>query len=281
VERRAPLLVNAVVAVFVLAASVALAPDARAGTIGFRTDAKVTAGPGIDVNVTLTHTGDEAASDVSVRAEMLDSAMDGERIDSIVPGGNHVWNLHLADQVPKGVYTIILRVQYADQNGYKFEIVSHAAAPVGVNPAAKIFGNIDVPRLVVDGEATAKLFVKKPPERSGTYEVRLVAPFGLKIEPDRMKLDFDDAGKTTLDFTVRNSSLLAGTSVNLYALITGSDPGFSQTDAIRGTVRISAAASRVTSPLFYEGAAAMFLLLVALEIYSRFFARRSTAGDQA
>jgi hypothetical protein len=262
-------------------ALVAPVPAAIAGTIGFRTDAKVTAGPGIDVNVTLTHTGDEAATDVSVRAEMLETGIDGERIDAIAPGGSHAWNLHLADQVPKGVYTIVLRVQYADQNGYKFEIVSHAAAPVGAAPAPKISGTLDVPRLVVDGRANAKLFAKKPPERSGDYEVRLVAPAGLKLEPDRMKLVFDESGKATAEFEVRNSGLLAGTSVNLYALVTGNDPGFAQTDAIRGTVRISAAAARVTSPLFYESAAAVFLLLVALELYSRFSGRPSPSREQA
>lgn len=252
----------------------ASASPAAAGTIGFRTDAEVQAGPGVDAKVTLTHTGDETAEYVGVRAEMLDRSMDGTAVPALGPGQSHTWNFHLFDKVAGGVYAIVLRSSYTDANGYPFEVVGTAVATVGVQPAPRIFGSVEVPNLTKDGVATARLTVKRPPGRSGDVNVRLVAPSGLEVTPAGATLSFDAAGRATAEFRVRNLKLLPGTTVNIFGLATGDDPGFSQTDTIRGNVRIAAAKPRVTSPLFYEAAGAMLLLLALLEA-GRWAASRS------
>ena len=249
-----------------LAAATTLPATALAGTIGFKTDAKVTAGPGIELEVTLTHTGDETAADVSVEAELLGKSVTGEKVPGIPPGQQHVWNFRLADNVASGVYSVLLRVRYADSNGYEFEIVSTAAAPVGVTPAPKLFGSIDVPRLTVGGQTTAVLNLKKPPERSGTFDVRLVAPGGLSVDPDKLTVDFDESGKATAHFAIRNKDLLAGTSVNLFAFATGNDPGFEQTDTIRGIARVTVAPPKITAENFYRAAGVVAGILVVLEL---------------
>jgi hypothetical protein len=236
-----------------------------AGTIGFRTDAEVKTGPGIDAKVTMTHTGDEAASSVMVRAEFGDKGIDGARLDSVAPGKSEVWNFHVADAVAPGVYAMALRARYTDANGYPFEIVSIANATAGVTPAPKIFGSVDIPGLAPGATASGRLVAKRPPGRSGTYDVRLVVPSGLEVTPETLHLEFDDTGRTTMNFTVRNKKLLAGTFVNVFAFVTGTDPGFPQTDVIRGTVRISAAKTKVSAPQFYRFGFGVYALLVLLE----------------
>jgi len=255
---------------FPLAAIVALslataATDGAAGTIGFRTDAEVSTTAGVDAKVTLTHTGDEIADDISVSAHLLDKTMNGASVESLAPGKSHVWNFHLFDELPKGVYAIVLKTRYADANGYPFEVIGSANAAVGVKPAPRIFGSLDVPRLDVDGEVTATLIAKKPPERSGSFEARVVAPAGLEIKPDRVSLVFDDSGKATANFKVRNLKLLSGTTVNIFSFIDGTHAGSPQVDTIRGNVRITTPAPRVNYSMFYQAAAALFLLLVILE----------------
>jgi len=264
-----------VVGFLVTAGIVAASTDCFAGTIGFRTDAEVTSGPGIDAKVTLTHTGDETADNVNMSAQLLDRKMDGTAVASMRPGQNQVWNFHLFDEIPKGVYAIVLRTRYSDTNGYPFEVISTADATVGVQPAPRIHGSLDVPRLSAGGEATAKLTARKPPERSGSFEVRLVAPAGLEVRPERLPLTFDASGKATADFRVRNLKLLAGTTVSIYGLITGTNAGLSQSDTIRGSVRIATPVPRVTFPMFYQAAAAVFLLLALLEGVAWASARRS------
>jgi len=243
--------------------------DAVAGSIGFRTDAEVKAGPGVDVEITLTHTGDEAADDVNVTAELLDRKVEGTGVASLRPGQKHVWHLHLFDEIPSGVYAIVVRTRYADANGYPFETVSTANATVGVQPGARISGSVNVPSLTVDGQASAKLTLKLPPERAGAVEVEIVAPSGLEISPVRVPVAFDGAGKATANFEIRNRKLLAGTTVNVFAIVAGTNAGTPQVDTVRGSVRITEAPPRFKSPMYYQFALALLVLLALLEAIAR------------
>jgi hypothetical protein len=266
-------------AVFIAATVALVAAPAGAGTIGFRTDAEVKAGPGADAKVTLTHTGDEAADDVMVRVELLDKAVDGEKIRSIPPGGSHVWQFHLADELPTGVYTVLIRVRYTDSNGYPFEVISTASATVGAKAAQRIFGNLQIPNLPSGGEVTATLEAKRPKERKGDFEASLAVPSGLHVTPERVVLSFSPEGKATASFRIRNLKLLTGTSVNVYGLVTGTGDGFPQTDGIRGTARIVASSSqRSGPPPFYRIAAGLFVLLIVLEGFWWITGRRKAAA---
>lgn len=258
-------------------ATAAVSP-AVAGTIGFKTDAKVTAGPGVRAEVTLTHTGDEAAGDIRVDAELLGKKVEGEVVPTILPGQNHVWNFDLAQQVPKGSYSIVLRARYEDSNGYEFEIVSTAAAPVGVTPLPKLSGSVEVANLPVGGSTDAVLNVRKSGERRGPFEVQLIAPSGLDVTPERLTLDFGTSDKATAQFRIRNKNLLAGTSVNLFAFVTAEDGGFPQTDAIRGVARVTQPVLKVTAAMFYKTAGAIALVGLLLELARVFglFGRRTS-----
>lgn len=243
----------------------ALAATAHAGSIGFRTDAEVKSGPGIDAKVTMTHTGDEQADDISVTAELDGKTVEGEKVALMNPGQSHVWNLHLFDEIARGVYTIALRARYADANGYPFEVVSIANATNGVKAGPRIFGSLEVPPIPVGGDGVASLVAKRPPDRSGDYEAELIAPSGLEVSPKRVKLEFNAEGRATASFKLKNLKLLNGTSVNIYAFIHGRHEDFPQVDAIRGSVRIAAAPARIGPARYYEAAAALFALLVVLE----------------
>jgi hypothetical protein len=259
-------LANLATGVFLCAAIVLTAPSgAHAGSIGFRTDAEVKASPGIDAKVTMTHTGDEQADEVSVTAELEGKSVDGEKVPLMRPGQSHVWNFHLFDELARGVYSIVLRARYADTNGYTFEVVSIANATNGVKPGPRIFGSLEVPPIPNGGSGVATLVAKRPPERSGDYEAEIVVPAGLEAGRKRVKLEFNAEGRATATFPIRNARLLHGTSVNIYAFVYGRHDGFPQTDAIRGTLRVATNPARVGPPKYYETAAALFALLVVLE----------------
>lgn len=244
---------------------------ARAGTIGFKTDTEVTAGSSVDAKVTLTHTGDETASNVSVRAELLGKSVNGEEVSAMTPTQTHVWNLNLGDQVARGTYALILRTRYSDDNGYPFEVISSAVASVGVAAAPRVFGSIDMPRLPVGGEVTAVVTAKKPPARVGSFEVTLAVPEGLDVTPAKVPLVFDESGKAQASFRISNRRLLTGTSVNMFAIVRGQTGmtaqgvTFPQDDSIRGTLTIGAVEVKVTTAFFYWIASAIAALLGLLE----------------
>lgn len=254
----------------------AVSTPAYSGTIGFQIESKITAGPGIDANISIKHTGDEAAEQVSLHAEVLGKTVDGAAVASIAPGASHTWDLHLVDRVPAGVYVVAVWVRYSDANGYPFEVLSIAPATVGGTAGSKIFGSLSLPKLTVKGKTTAHLTAKLPPGRSGTFEAHLVVPSGLKVEPETFSLKFDETGVATAPFEITNLKLLAGTTVNVFAFISDPTANFPQTDTIRGNVRISAASAKSAPPKFYQMAIALLVLLSLLEAAAWALGRRRT-----
>jgi len=242
---------------------------AFAGTIGFRIDADVSTGRGIAARVTLTHTGDEAASDVQVRVEMPGRKVDSTSTPRVLPGQSVSWDFDLFDEYEPGAHALVIRVRYADANGYPFEVVSTAPATVGNRTAPRVTGSMQIPRLAGQASAKASLRVKKPTSRSGRFEAHLVTPAGMEASPSRLPLTFDDAGTAVAGFTIHNRKMLPGTAVQIYALVQEAGGQAPQTDSIRGMVRIGAALPRLTYETFYQAAAAVLVLLLLLEVVVR------------
>ncbi|MBI5505684.1 MAG: hypothetical protein HY899_12865 [Deltaproteobacteria bacterium] len=240
---------------------------AYAGSIGFRIDTDVDTGAGLSVRVALTQTGDEAAIDVAPAVEFLDERRSGEPLARFQPNQSHVWDIRLRDQpLAPGSYAVVVRVRYSDTNGYPFEITSVAPATPGGKAGPRITGAFVVPGVPVGGDIEGKLNLKRPEGRSGTFEGVLISPRGLSLTPARFPIAFDHAGNATVDLSLQNDKLLAGTSVNLFALVSGDQGGYHQTDTLRGTIRIVPAKSPLSATTFYRAAGAAAGLLLVLEL---------------
>lgn len=240
---------------------------AHAGSIGFRVDTDVDTRAGLSVKITLTQTGDEAASDVVPTVEFLDQHMSGDPIARFQPNQSHVWEIRLRDQpLTPGAYAVVVRVRYADANGYPFEITSVAPATPGGKAGPRVTGAFVVSGVPVGGNAEGKLNLKRPQGRSGVFEGTLISPRGLRLTPARFPIVFDENGNATIEVSLHNDKLLAGTSVNLFALVSGDQAGVHQTDTVRGTIRVVAALSALSAMTFYRAAAAAAGLLVVLEL---------------
>jgi len=261
-RHRAPLLVAAA-GFFALSGVV----QAHAGTIGFRVDSEVDTGSGLSVKITATHTGNEAAIDVAPEVEFLDARQSGEPVARFQPNENHVWQMRLRDKplVP-GAYVVVVRLRYSDTNGYPFEVTSVAPATPAAKAGPRVTGKFALPQIAAGGDAAGVLELKRPQGRSGNFEGMLVSPRGLRMEQQRFPIEFDAEGNATIDISMENEKLLAGTTVNVFALVTNDQFGFHQTDTVRGTVRVVEAQSNVSTRSFYLAAAAVAALLVVLEL---------------
>jgi hypothetical protein len=251
---------------------------ALAGTIGFRIDAEVRAGERIEVKVTATHTGDEAATEVQPEISLFDRVEIGEKLPTLAAGANRVWQMTLpGPPMPKGAYTVVIRLKYADLNGYPFEALSTVQALVSAKAGSKVSGAFRLPKLPPKGSSKATLALRRPQARSSsTFEGSVVAPSGVEIAPATFPITFDAAGNASVELSVSNKKLLPGTSVNLFALVTGDDNGLKQTDTIRGTLSIGAAEKKVSKVTFYGAAGAVAALWALLEIGALFYRRKAS-----
>ncbi|HYC57615.1 MAG TPA: hypothetical protein VEL28_21965 [Candidatus Binatia bacterium] len=263
----------------VIAAASGVPPHAHAGTIGFRIDAEVTAGEEVAVKVTATHTGDEAATEVYPEIALFERTQLGEKLPTMAAGSNHVWNMKLpGPPLPKGAYVVTIRLKYADLNGYPFEALSTVNALVSAKAGSKVSGAFRVAKMTPNGKSIGTLTLRRPAARkSSTFEGSILAPSGLEVSPSTFPVAFDDAGNASVELSLHNRKLLAGTSINVFALITGNDNGLRQTDTIRGTVSVGAAPNPVSKVTFYGAAAVVAGLGLLLEIATRLYDRTRKA----
>ena len=251
---------------------------ALAGSIGFQTESRVSSGDGLQAEVDLTNTGDEAASDVLLVAEALGQVREGEVQPTIGPGKKQTWSFRLADAAPPGLHVIVLRCSYQDDNGHPFEVVSLAEAPVGPIPGPRITGNLVIGRVPARGKTKARLSLKLPAGRTGPTEVEMVMPNALRIDQPRQPVTFDRNGRASIELDVSNADLLPGTSVNVFALVHGTVGGVAQTDVIRGLATVGPATPLLVPADYYRAALALLGVQLLLEAWAAWRARRSTGG---
>ncbi len=251
---------NVVLAATLLARAVV----ADAGTIGFQIQTSVTTGPGVSVEVTLTHTGDETARTVVPSVMLRGREVAGKQLERLHPGQSHRWKIEFQkEDLPPGVYTLITRVVYSDANAYPFEVTAATPFNVAMDPLPRVTGRLLLPSIQGKSSTTATLTLSFPETRKGPFKIELVLPAGLHAPKTKFTITPDGTRSSTTSLRLSNRSLLAGTRINLFALVTnqGTPP---QTDLIQGTLRIIEKKKSLTTGFFVKlalGAGLSFALL--------------------
>lgn len=240
--------------------------SAEAGSIGFRVDTTVHARDILRLEISLTHTGNEAASDVSPQVEINGQTVDGDVLPVFAPQATQSWTLEFdPSPVPSGIDAAVVRIRYSDLNGYPFEVISIAPVNTGAKATPAVRGNFRVAPIPENGSKRASLTLNAPKGRSGSYNVRVIAPGGLTVGADPTDLELVAGKPTSLSIPLTNKNLLVGTAVNVYAVIRASGGGPAQTDTIQGLVRITAPREILTTALILQVAGILTALLLILE----------------
>ncbi|MFT4569238.1 MAG: hypothetical protein ACI8TX_003518 [Hyphomicrobiaceae bacterium] len=240
---------------------------AFAGSIGFRVDTTIHAGSELQVGVKLSHTGDEAAADVFPVASVEGLQAKGEVLANFSPRTNHEWLLDLGKlNLSPGSYTVVVRINYADQNGYPFQVLSTAPLRRGVDMRTIVRGQLRIGTIPENGSAKALVTLEAPRGEQGRYRVNLVSPSGLSVNNESVEVDLKSGKKTSVEFQLTNRKLLVGTAVNCYALVTNLTDAPPQTDTIQGIARIVAPREMLTTTLIMQIAGMLTVLLIILEL---------------
>ncbi len=246
----------------------ALAPRATAGTIGFTIDTSVTTGDGVQVHVTVRHTGDEAAVDVVPTIELLDTSVAGTRVERLAPGATQAWDIDVQrENLPPGIYTLLVRIGYGDANAYPFEVIAVTPFDVEATPNARVGGVFKIPPFPGKDTVEAELTLTFPATRGDEFHVEVAVPSGVSGEGLEFPLVVGRERVATLPFRLSNLTLLAGTTIPLFALITSQDEEVPQTDLVRGTLSVVTPEEHLTTGLLIQVIAALAALLVLAQIY--------------
>ena len=239
---------------------------ASAGQIGFSIQASVETGTTVNLELSLTQTGDEDALDVRPRVSLQGETWTGEKLPRLSPGQTHSWDLQLSENaLPPGTYVTVIRVAYTDVNAYPFEVLSTAGFSVGVAALPPIKGSWRLGVVPENSDAELRIRLKAPEGRTGSYDVELFAPNGLRIIKPRHTIDIDASHGGTIETRVANLRLLPRTQIAVAALVTNRDGEWRQTDTVAGTVRIGTPVSLLSTDLLLKLTALAALILIVLE----------------
>ncbi len=254
----------------VLAVLLAWAPASRAGTIGFQIESTVKVADGARLRVTLRNTGDETAFKVVPAAAFGGRKAARGDARNIVAGGTSSWTLPLAAKPPPpGNYVAELRIAYEDANSYPFEVVAVAPFSLGTSPREAITGRVRLTPIPASGTGRGTISLEVPEQRGHRLAIKLLLPAGVRSRPLRRVVDIGENRALRIPFEVENTSLLEGTRVDLYALVTALDESPRQTDVVRGMLSIGARPAGRTAHRSRIWLFAAFLVVVAaLELWA-------------
>jgi len=250
-----------------LLALLCFAAPAQSGTISFEITSTVDTANGVKLKLGVKNVGDEAARAVRPTAIVGDSQAVGALVAVIGPGAQQEWTLDVsAEALPSGAYVLVSRIAYEDANAYPFEVL--AASPFSVAAARRpqVSGALALPQMQGKAEVSAALTLRVPEARGRRYEVRLILPAGIRADRTQLTVEVPAEGRLRLPLVLRNVSLLEGSSVNAFALVTSLDETPPQTDTLRGVIRIGAAPKPYTTSTFVSLLIALLVYLIALEL---------------
>jgi tetratricopeptide (TPR) repeat protein len=255
---------------------------APAGTISFEITSTVETGDGLKLKLGLKNVGDEAARAVQPTAVIGDIKVTGDRVAVLGPNASQEWSLELSsDPMAQGAYVLVSRVAYEDANAYPFEVLAASPFAVATEPRRPVSGALALPQMRGKDEVAAVLTLRVPESRGRRFDVRLILPAGVRADAIHHVVEAPANGQLRLPLKLRNRSLLPGSSLNAFALITSLDESPPQTDTVRGIVRIGVAPEPYTTSTFISLLLALLVYLAALEIIAGFRGRTSDAQDRS
>src|SRR5579871_2954529 len=145
-----------------------LAPPAG-GAITIRLDAETTvAAAATTLRLTATNAGGETARHIAPEVTWLDRPRPAEAVAALDPGGRQRWDLALPPAPAAGAFPLVIRVRYADANGYPLSallvhLVRTPGAPAGPVRAGLVAGPVTT-------FGTARLRLEDPGPRARSEE---------------------------------------------------------------------------------------------------------------
>jgi len=257
------------------------ATPALAGSIGFTITSSVETSGGLAVKLEITNTGDEAAYSVTPVVEFGKVRRAGQTRAKVLPRGKTSWDLPLDESRPStGNYAVLVRIRYEDANAYPFEVLASAPFDVGTRRRRQVTGSLSMPHVAGKTSAAGNLIFTIPESRGSTYNVKVALPRGLKATRTEYTIEAPPNRRVRLPVQVRNTGLLPGTAVNVFAMVTSNSEDTPQTDVVRGTVRIVAPRSVLTKNSLFALLAALVPYLLALEVIAGVGRRRYAGADR-
>ncbi|MCE9615025.1 MAG: hypothetical protein K8T26_12170 [Lentisphaerae bacterium] len=252
-----------------LAFGVALASvrPASGGTISMQVTCRV---DGTNLVVEIVNAGDEAAQNIVGRVDFNGTIVETPPLQSLPPSEPRGVPVGLSLAGLRGLYPVIVVVNFEDLNGYPFSTVSVLQVTAEDAQPSDLLGVLS--ETSIRGKTPMAFRIRNDHADAITARYHLVAPRELLAGPATGEVSVPGSGTATVPLTVENFSALPNSRYGLHAVLEYDAEGRHYTTVASTTVTVLQ--PRASGSRFFLVA----ILIVAAAIAGSFLFKRPSAS---
>lgn len=265
-----------VVAVVLL---VALLVGSAGATITIELNAEGRVESGVAFTLTAKNTGNEAAHDVEPEVAYEGKTTKGDAVAALEPTTSHEWKFALPPPPGTGTYPVVVRLRYADANGYPLSaLLVHLQRTAGARsgPARPTLTSGPVSRF-----GNAKLVIDNPGPQPLAGRLTLVLPTEFQTDPENQPAQVPAQGRNEMTLVFQNAGALPGSVYPIYATFEYDLDGIHHAVVSNTTVEVVIASTGLHVPPLAIGGGALLLVVGALVLAWRSAAQRAAERRRA
>lgn len=252
---------------------VAVVARPAAATITIELNAEGRLENGVAFTLSAKNTGNEAAHDVEPEVAYEGKTTRGDALATLEPNTSHEWKFALAAPPGTGTYPVVVRLRYADANGYPLSaLLVHLQRTAGARsgPARPTLTSGPVSRF-----GNAKLVIENPGPQPIAGRLTLVLPTEFQTDPENQPAQVPAQGRNEMTLVFQNAGALPGSAYPIYATFEYDQDGIHHAVVSNTTVNVVIGSTGTHVPPLVIGGGALLLVIGALVFAWRSAAERA------
>ncbi len=216
----------------------------------------------VTVDVSTQNNGDESAYNVKLTTELEGTRNSSQTKDILGVGQSFEtdMSMDLSGLDKPGTYPLVVRVDYADANGYPFSAITHSSFDYQHSTSSEVFANIGKSTITEEGETNIRLRVRNMGNDVKQVRIRLVTPKEISTEGEKT-VEIRGGSQEVVEFEISSFGALAGSSYAVLA-VTEYEGDLHHSSVTRGTVKIVEPGNLLLDNWFLLAALVLLVLIV-------------------
>lgn len=218
----------------------------------------------LETEITIASKGDESAFNIAPVLVVNDEEYNIQPTDQIAPGKSITLHQRINVRLTEGTYPVLLKISYADANGYIFQVIAATTFNIGDGTSSRLM--IDADNIRISKAGNLVIHLKNEENSPIDGKIKYFLPSGLSSQESEELIYLHPGGDLKLNLFIKKESALPGSTYYLY-LVGGYDidgEHYTQISPVMITVPLDMGDY---TPLISKLIVVVFVILLAIYIY--------------